>query len=60
MRLTSLDEAAFPSVSMARLYWERADAENCFDEVKNQWGWHGYTTQKLRPSRLMASLVALC
>lgn len=30
-----------------------------YDELKNQWGWCGYTTQKLAPSRLMANLVAL-
>lgn len=57
--VTSLDERAFPIESMARLYRERADAENCFDELKNQWGWNGYTTRKLEPSRLMANLVAL-
>jgi hypothetical protein len=38
---------------------ERADAENIYDELKNQWGWCGYTTQKLAPSRLMANLIAL-
>jgi hypothetical protein len=44
---------------MARLYRERADAENIYDELKNQWGWNGYTTKELAPSRLMANLVAL-
>ena len=44
---------------MARLYRERADAENIYDELKNQWGWNGFTTQKLAPCRLMANLVAL-
>ena len=32
---------------------------NIYDEPKNQWGWCGYTTQKLAPSRLMANLIAL-
>ena len=26
-------------LTMAQLYRERADAENTFDELKNQWGW---------------------
>lgn len=57
--VTTLDEHAFPAVALARLYRERADAENIYDELKNQWGWCGYTTQQLAPSRLMANLVAL-
>ena len=54
-----LDERAYPTGALARLYRERADAENIYDELKNQWGWGGYTTQTLGPSRLMANLVAL-
>jgi hypothetical protein len=38
---------------------DRADAENSFDELKNQWGWGGFTSRKLGSSRLMANLVAL-
>jgi hypothetical protein len=57
--VTTLDELAYPAVVLARLYRERADAENIYDELKNQWGWCGYTTQKLAPSRLMANLIAL-
>ena len=44
---------------MPRLYRERADAENSFDELKNQWGWNGYTTRQLAPCGLMANLIAL-
>ena len=40
-------------------YRNRADAENMFDELKNQWGWTGYTTQDVKRSQLMARLVAL-
>ena len=57
--VTSLDAQAYPAVVLARLYRERADAENIYDELKNQWGWNGFTTQKLAPCRLMANLVAL-
>ena len=57
--VSSLDEKAYPTVAMPRLYRERADCENNFDELKNQWGWSGYTTRKIAPCRLMANLVAL-
>lgn len=57
--VTSLNEQAYPTESMPRLYRERADCENVFDELKNQWGWNGYTTQKLAACRLMANLIAL-
>ncbi len=57
--VTTLDPVAYPSLALARLYRERADAENIYDELKNQWGWGGFTTKKLGPCRLMANLVAL-
>jgi len=57
--VTTLDASAYPAEALARLYRERADAENIYDELKNQWGWNGYTTQKLGPTRLMANLIAL-
>ena len=57
--VTTLEVQAYPAVALARLYRERADAENIYDELKNQWGWNGFTTQKLAPCRLMANLVAL-
>lgn len=46
---------------MPKHYRDRAGAgaENCFDELKNQWGWNGYTSCRLASSRLMANLVAL-
>lgn len=45
--------------TLAQLYRDRADAENNFDELKNQWGWGGFTTQDLARCRLMARMVAL-
>ena len=57
--VTSLDPRAFPTLCMPRQYRDRGDAENNYDELKNQWGWCGYTTKKLAPSRIMASLIAL-
>jgi len=44
---------------LAQLYRDRTDAENNFDELKNQWGWGGFTTQDLARCRLMARMVAL-
>jgi hypothetical protein len=57
--VSSLDEQAFPTVFMPKHYRDRADAENCFDELKNQWGWGGYTSRRLASSSLMANLIAL-
>ena len=31
-------------LSLGQLYRDRADAENAFDELKNQWGWGGLST----------------
>ena len=41
------------------MYRDRADCENVFDELKNQWGWGGFTTQDLKRCRLLAGTVAL-
>jgi len=46
-------------LTLGQLYRDRADAENGFDELKNQWGWGGFTTQDLTRCRLLASTVAL-
>jgi Transposase DDE domain len=45
--------------TIAQLYRDRGDAENTFDELKNQWGWGGFTTQDLARCRLSALAVAL-
>ncbi len=44
---------------LAQHYRDRADCENNFDELKNQWGWGGYTTRDLKRNRLMAKITAL-
>ena len=36
-------------LTIAQLYRDRGDAENNFDEFKNQWGWAGFTTHDLKP-----------
>jgi len=45
--------------AVAQLYRDRADAENNFDELKNQWGWGGFTTRDLHRCQLSARAVAL-
>jgi Transposase DDE domain len=45
--------------SLAQLYRDRGDSENPFDELKNHWGWAGFTTHDLKRCQIMARLVAL-
>lgn len=40
-------------------YRDRADCENNFDEMKNQWGWGGFATHQIKSCRLMARTIAL-
>jgi hypothetical protein len=54
--VTSLDSEI---LTLGQLYRDRADAENVFDELKNQWGWGGFTTEDLARCRLLAGTVAL-
>ena len=54
--VTSLDDEV---LSLGQLYRDRADCENAFDELKNQWGWGGFTTHDLARCRLAARNVAL-
>src|SRR6201981_4179931 len=54
--VTSLDSEI---LTVGQLYRDRADCENNFDELKNQWGWGGFTTRDLKRCRLMAGGVAL-
>jgi hypothetical protein len=54
--VTSLDNEI---LTMGQLYRDRADCENTFDELKNQWGWGGFTTQDLTRCQLLAGTVAL-
>ena len=46
-------------VSLFHHYRDRADCENNFDELKNQWGWSGYTTKDVKSCRLMSRMIAL-
>jgi Transposase DDE domain group 1 len=50
---------AYEAQHMGQLYRDRADCENGFDELKNQWGWGGYSTQDIERCNLSARAVAL-
>ena len=54
--VTSLADQVLP---IAQLYRDRAEAENIFDELKNQWGWTGFTTHDLRRCQIFARTIAL-
>ena len=45
--------------SVAQHYRDRADCENSFDELKNNWGRGGFTTRDLKRCRFMARMTAL-
>ena len=54
--VTSMKEEIF---SLAQHYRDRADIENVFDEMKNQWSWGGYTTQDLARCQIISRTAAL-
>lgn len=51
--------AQYELQNIGQLYRDRADCENGFDEIKNQWGWGGYSTQDIERCALSARAVAL-
>ena len=51
--------AAYDIAAIGQLYRDRCDCENGFDELKNQWGWAGFTTQDMHRSQVAARAVAL-
>ncbi len=51
--------SGFQPEELFQLYRDRADAENAFDELKNHWGWGGFTTQDMGRCQLSAQAVAL-
>ena len=51
--------AQYELANIGQLYRDRADCENGFDEIKNQWGWGGYSTHDIERCALSARAVAL-
>jgi hypothetical protein len=56
---TSLPPAQCNAWQIQALYRDRGDAENVFDELKNQWGFNGFCAKKSRVSALAAQLLLL-
>lgn len=54
--VTSLKESVSAIVDLSR---QRADMENAYDELKNQWGWGGFMTKDLLRCQVAARTVAL-
>lgn len=54
--VTSLDDDI---ITLVQHYRDRADCENYFDEIKNQWGWGGFTTKDMKSCRLISRMIAL-
>jgi len=54
--LATEEAAAFQIVE---LYRQRADAENVFDELKNQWGFSGFCSQRAAVSQSSARMLLL-
>jgi hypothetical protein len=46
-------------VGLTDLYLQRADAENVYDELKNQWGWGGFMTKDLHRCQVAVRNVAV-
>jgi hypothetical protein len=53
--VTSLKENL---LTLLHLYQQRADVENAYDELKNQWGWGGFTTRDQLRCQVAARMVA--
>jgi len=52
-------DVMYPLESVGQLYRDRADCENGFDELKNQWGLSGFTTQDINRCQTTARACAL-
>jgi len=52
-------DVTYPLEAVAQLYRDRADCENGFDELKNQWGLGGFTTQDINRCQTTARAGAL-
>ena len=46
-------------LTVAQHYRDRGDVENNFDELKNQWGWAGFTTQDRKRCQIMGRIIAV-
>jgi hypothetical protein len=52
-------DAPYEIAAIGQMYRDRCDSENGFDELKNQWGWGGFTTKDMPRNQITARAVAL-
>ena len=57
--VTNLTTEEADAFQVVQLYRQRADAENVFDELKNQWGFAGFCSQKAAVSQSSARMLLL-
>ena len=57
--VTNLTPEEGDAFQVVELYRQRADAENVFDELKNQWGFAGFCSQKTAVSQSSARMLLL-
>lgn len=57
--VTNLKPEEADAFQVVQLYRQRADAENVFDELKNQWGFAGFCSQKAAVSQSSARMLLL-
>lgn len=57
--VTNLSQNEAKPEQIAILYQKRADTENVFDELKNQWGFRGFCSQKAVVTEAAARLILL-
>jgi len=57
--VTNLTPEEADAFQIVGLYRQRADAENVFDELKNQWGFSGFCSQKAAVSQSSARMLLL-
>lgn len=57
--VTNLTPGEADAFQVVGLYRQRADAENVFDELKNQWGFAGFCSQKAAVSQSSARMLLL-
>lgn len=57
--VTNLDESKVQAFQIVELYRQRGDAENVFDELKNQWGFAGFCAHNAVVSECAARLLLL-
>ena len=58
--VTDLNEEQADSWQIIDLYRQRADAENVFDELKNQWGFGGFCSSDAGVTETASRLLLLC